>query len=59
MNEPAGFRHAVETLIRAPLIELIQLSTEHDIDIEMQMRDAMDFCDPEGPFSSNRNCVDQ
>jgi hypothetical protein len=49
MNEPVGFRYAVETLIRARLIELIQLSTENGIDIEMLMRDAIDVCDVEPP----------
>jgi hypothetical protein len=42
-------RREIEQAIRAKLIELIRLSTEHGIDIERLMYDALDFCDPEPP----------
>jgi hypothetical protein len=50
MNQTLPSKTDIETLIRAKLIELIRLSCEHGIDIEGLMRDAISFCDPDGPF---------
>jgi hypothetical protein len=47
---PTPSRREIETLIREKLIELIRLSSKHGIDIEGLMHDAIEFCDPEGPF---------
>jgi hypothetical protein len=44
-------RRNVEFDIRAKLVELIRLSAQHGIPIESLMHDALDRCDPEGPFS--------
>jgi hypothetical protein len=42
-------RPEVEVMIRAKLVELIQLAAEHAIDIQTLMHEALDFCDPEPP----------
>ena len=40
-------RRDIRTTIRTRLIELIRLSVEHGIDIEMLMYEALDLCDPD------------
>jgi hypothetical protein len=40
-----------ETAIRAKLIELIRLCAGHGINFSRLAREAIEFCDPEGPYS--------
>jgi hypothetical protein len=40
-------RPAIQAFIRAKLIELIELSCEHGIDIQSLMNEALHHCDPE------------
>ena len=40
-------RSDIRTTIRTKLIELIRLSVEHGIDIEMLMHEALGLCDPD------------
>jgi hypothetical protein len=39
-------------MLKASLVELIRLAAAQNIDIEPLMREAIDICDPEGPFCS-------
>ena len=41
----------IEALIRSKLIELVRLGSEHGIRIEALMREAIELCDAEPPFS--------
>jgi hypothetical protein len=55
-GETAGAREAIperslEGDIYAKLLVLIQLATQHGIDIEKLIHKALDRCDPEPPFS--------
>jgi hypothetical protein len=50
MTDTAPTRRDIETLIREKLIELIRLGCKHGIRVETLMNEALDFCDPEGPF---------
>jgi hypothetical protein len=40
-----------ETAIRAKLIELIRLCAGHGINFARLAREAIEFCDPEGPYT--------
>ena len=40
-------RPEIEAMLRAKLIELIELSCEHGIDIQSLMNEALHICDPE------------
>jgi hypothetical protein len=42
-------RREVEAMIRAKLVELIQLAAEHGIDIQTLMHKTLARCDPEPP----------
>jgi hypothetical protein len=41
-----------EAVIRAKLVELIRLCADHGINFERLAREAIDFCDAEGPHSN-------
>jgi hypothetical protein len=40
-----------EAAIRAKLVELIRLCAGHGINFARLAREAIDYCDPEGPYS--------
>jgi hypothetical protein len=43
-------RRNIERQLRGSLIEIIRLGARHSIRIESLINEALEFCDPEGPF---------